>query len=188
MTVAKGFSQDRRLVPHFTLFEKAGMHALYILLQPNMVQMLLQMCALHALQSSADAHMLQCCLMLSHSDTSAQTSTSKHLSATEYSIRHACGCEGSGVRQKAVVKHDMLLRQLSDLAHLLRVAQRHVMQPAGSSHGITDRRAWKPAEHPRHARRLSQTKDADWVSAAGGWGVQRGAASILWHWRQIHHA
>ena len=72
--------------------------------------------------------------------------------------------------------------------HLLRVAKRHVMQPAGSCHGITDRRARESAKHARHARRLSQSKYADWSPAAGGWGVQRGTASVLGNWGEVHHA
>lgn len=62
------------------------------------------------------------------------------------------------------------------------------MQPAGGGHGVADRGPWEPAEHARHAWRLSQTKDADWVPAAGGGGVQGGAASVLWHRGEVHHA
>ena len=73
-------------------------------------------------------------------------------------------------------------------SHLLRVAKRHVMQPAGSSHGITDRRARESAEHAGHARRLSQPKDTDWSPAVGRWSVQRGATPVLGDWGEIHHA
>ena len=62
------------------------------------------------------------------------------------------------------------------------------MQPAGSSHGVTDGRAGEPAEHAWHAWRLSQPEDADWSPAAGGWSMQRGTASVLWHGREVYHA
>ena len=73
-------------------------------------------------------------------------------------------------------------------AYLLWVAERHVVQPAGSSHGITHRRARKATEHARHAGRLSQAENADWSSATGGCRVQWGTAAILWHRGEVDHA
>lgn len=62
------------------------------------------------------------------------------------------------------------------------------MQPAGSSHGITNRCARESAEHARHAWGLSQPKDADWGPAAGGWSVQRGTAPVFGDRGEVHHA
>ena len=126
-------------------------------------------------------------------ETADHTMASQELPNTEQRAYGHVRCQACQVSGMPGVRHSdcsvsHAVEGAGDLAYLLRVAQRHVMQPAGSSHGVTDRRAWEPAEHSRHARRLSQTKDADWVSAAWGWGVQRGAASVLWHWGEIHHA
>lgn len=61
------------------------------------------------------------------------------------------------------------------------------MQPAGSSHCITDRRAREAAEHAGHAWRLSQTKDADGSSATGGGRVHGCTAPVLGDWREVNH-
>lgn len=68
------------------------------------------------------------------------------------------------------------------------MAKGHIMQPLGSSHGITNRCARESAEHARHAWGLSQPKDADWGPAARGWSVQGGTAPVFGDRGEVHHA